>query len=82
MTVVFRIVGWLFLVGGIVMAVLSVAGTEDRALGVGIAAGVSLIGLALIKSKALTLENTWGLDTLGGEKISELRQNSRNAPPN
>jgi hypothetical protein len=82
MTFIFRVVGWFMLVGGALMAVLSFAATEDRAIAIGAAVATTLVGLALIKSKPLILENMLGFDMLGREKTSELRQNSRKAAPN
>src|SRR5688500_7215605 len=82
MTLIFRIVGWFMLLGGVVMAVLSLAATEDWAIAMGAALASALVGLALIKSKPLILENMLGFDMLGREKVSKLRQNSRNAAPN
>src|SRR5688572_14500625 len=68
MTFIFRVVGWFMLVGGAVMAVLSFAATEDRAIAIGAAVATTLVGLALIKSKPLILENMLGFDMLGREK--------------
>jgi hypothetical protein len=78
----FRVVGWALIALGVVLVVLLVIGPPRDTARILMAAGALLVGVCLVLSTPIKFEKTIAYGMLGPEKVSDLRQNSRNVAPN
>jgi hypothetical protein len=77
-----RVLGWVLIAFAVVLIVLLALGPPRDTARVLAIVGMLVAGICLVVSKPVQFEQMLGYGMLGPEKVSSLRQNSRNVAPN
>jgi hypothetical protein len=77
-----RVLGWALIAFAVVLMALFAFGPPRDLARVLAIVGLLTAGICLVISKPVQFEKMLGYGMLGPEKVSEIRQNSRNVAPN